>query len=257
MLHTAFVMLPFAACVPEQEDAPPTLDEFLHTAWQGYAAEDHDLLGSETAALDPTLNDDEFAMRGNFTDISSDELGLVDLEWEPNPADATGFYVVDTVGCTQSQIEFVLTTLEQDEIYSSYTEYERNYTTDGDAFFAGDTDVLYWETTYTVDAVIFRYTMSIVGGVQRIDGYFDEPIYVTRTYAPNPADCEGEDTHFEQDYQIEVFFPRDGSYVHTYAMWRQFGLSADGNQDDEIIHNSILTAMEDYFDNTTEYCSTM
>lgn len=258
MLRIIPVVVALVGCGPEQVDAPPTLDEFLHISWQAYAAEDFEMLGSETVAVDPTLKNEDFAMKGNFSDITAEEAALVELEWDADVSETTGFYVVAGIGCTPAQMEEVLTSLKQDEIYSSYTAYERTYTTDSDAFFAGDTDILYWETTYSVDTVIAgQYTMSIIGGVQRIEGYFDDPIYVTRTFAPNPATTSSEELHFEQDYQIEVFFPRDGGYVHTYGMWRQFGISADGNQDDPLIHDIILNAMEDYFENTTEYCATL
>lgn len=241
----------------DSEGTAPTLDEFLHSAWTGYSAENLAGIGEKTVLIDATLNGDEFALVGNFSDITAAELALVELGWAPDAAAATGFYVVDTIGCTAAQLETVLTSLEQDEIYHSYTAYERNYTSDGDAFFAGEADFLHWETTYSVDVFVGQYTMSTVGGVQRLNGYFDDPIYVTRTFAPNPADSSSEDLHFEQDYQIGVFFPRDGTYVHTYAMWRQFGTTADGDQDDPLIHDIIINAMEDYFENTTEFCSTM
>lgn len=258
MLRCAFVLLTTVACAPEQEDAPPTLDEYLHTSWQGYAAEDLAGMGEDTLAVDPVLPSSGFVMAGNFSDISADEVALVALDWEPDPEAATGFYVVDRIGCTEAQIEQVLTSLNQDEIYSSYTAYQRDYTTDSEAFFSGETDVLYWETTYSVGIpLIGDYTMHVIGGTQRILGAYDEAIYVTRTYAPSPAEVTGDGLHFEQDYQIEVFFPRDGEYVHVYGMWRQFGISEEGTQDDDLIHNSILSAMEDYFGNTTEYCATL
>jgi hypothetical protein len=252
-------LIPAAACAPEQAPAPPSLDQFIHDAWRMYAEEDLAGIAAEAAVVSETFDQAEFPLAGTFSDMTADEFGLVELEWDADPTDATGFYVVDDMDCSSAETQVALTKLEQMEVYpDNYTAYEREYTTDDAAFFADESDILYWDTTYTVAIpIIGNYTMSIHGGAQRLDGQWDSPGFSTRTWAPNPAVTDPEDLHFEQDYQIEVFFPGGEGMIHVYGMWRQFGLNADSTQDDELIRNTILSAMEDYFDNTAEFCATL
>lgn len=246
------------ACV-EDTPAPPTLDEFMHLAWQHYAAEDFTAMAEATVAVSSTFDPGEFPLQGTFSDLSEEEAGLVDVEWDADPSKATGFYVVDVLDCSDSELEKALTNLHQEEVYpENYTAYERTYTTDDEAYFSGESPILYWDTTYSVTIPIFGgYTTSIHGGLQRIEGEWDTPAYATRTWAPNPADCEKEEMHFEQDYQIEVFYPSSGGVVHVYGMWRQFGVTQDSDQDDPVITSTILDAMHDYFDNTSTYCASL
>ena len=247
------------ACGPEKLDAPPTLDEFMHQAWALYAAEDLSGMAEATLAVDAIFDPAEFPLQGTFSDLTREEADLVNVAWDADPAAATGFYVVDTIDCSDSELEDALTNLDQEEVYpDNYTAYERTYTTDSNAYFSGESPFLYWDTDYTVAIpLVGGYSTSIHGGVQRVEGEWSTPAYATRTWAPNPADCENDDMHFEQDYQIEVFYPSSAGVIHVYGMWRQFGLSPDSDQDDDLITNTILSAMRDYFANTSEYCATL
>ncbi|MBM4368842.1 MAG: hypothetical protein FJ102_21690, partial [Deltaproteobacteria bacterium] len=47
------------ACV-EDTPAPPTLDEFMHLAWQHYAAEDFAAMAESTVAVASTFDHEEF-----------------------------------------------------------------------------------------------------------------------------------------------------------------------------------------------------
>ncbi len=253
--RAAMLLLLLTACVdPHETPAPPTLDEFLHQTWVAYAADDLATLGSLTALEAPTLDAAEFPMQGTYTDLTADEAALVALEWDADPAAATGFFLVDTLDCSADELMDALTNPEQGEVYpGNYTSYQRDFTTDFDAFIAGDTDILTWDTTYGVDIVVGAYDTFVHGGAFRLD-VDGEVGFATRTWAPNPATTESPDLALDQDYQIEVYFPNDEGMVHVYGMWRQFQLDEATTQDNPDLGNVILSGMKGYFDDTSVYC---
>ena len=254
MLLTALL-----ACVdPHETPAPPTLDEFLHQAWVGYAGDDGAGLGALTAVVAPTLDPAEFPMQGTYSDITSEEAALVALEWEADPSAATGFFLVDTLDCSSDELMNALTNPNQDEVYTgNYTAYEREFTADLDDFLNDDIDTLSWDTTYSVDLGPFgAYDTFVHGGAIRLD-IEGEVGFATRTWAPNPAITATEGLALSQDYQIEAYFPGDGGMVHVYGMWRQFQLSADSTQDNPDLGNIILSGMNGYFDDTSVYCRSL
>jgi hypothetical protein len=241
---------------PDAAPAPPTLDEFLHAAWTDYASVDLAAIAELTTTFSPTLEPADFPLQGDYSDLTDGEFALVDVEWDADPADASGFYLVDTLDCSSDELVVALTNPHQDEVFpDNYTAYQRDFTGDLDAFLAGDTDVLTWDTTYSVDIPIAgAYTTFVHGGALRLDLDGEEG-YATRTWAPNPADSVEESTRLDQDYQIEVYFPGDGGMIHAYGMWRQFQLNPETTQDSDIIRALILDGMKVYFDDTSTFCA--
>ncbi len=257
MLRGMTLLTLFACADPNQAEAPPSLDEFLHAAWVDFATEDRAALGDLTTLFAPTVDTAEFPMNGTFSDLTAEEAALVDVEGSPDPAEAAGFYLVDAVDCDHDALVDALTNPDQTEVFpESYEAYARTYDTDLDAFIAGDTDVVWWHTTYTVDVFVGVYTASIRAGAQRfeVDG---APGYATYTWAPAPAETEDPTLRLDQDYQIEVYWPDGDQHVHAYGMWRQFQTNDETDQDTEIIRNLIIDAMKDYFANTSAYCQTL
>ena len=248
----------FGCADPNSAPAPPTLDEFLHSAWALYAAEELDGIATQTEAVKPTLDSAEFPMSGTFTDLDDDEVGLVELEWDADPAKATGFYLVDTLDCSVDELEDALTNPHQEEVYpDNYTAYNREFTSDIDAFHAADTDIAEWETTYSVAIPLYgNYSTFVHGGAFRIEVDGDAS-FATRTWAPNPATSDTEGLALDQDYQVEVYYPGDGGMIHLYAMWRQFQINDDTTQDNDALHNLILSGMKGYFDDTSTYCASL
>ncbi len=246
------------ACVdPHETPAPPTLDEFLHQAWVEYAAEDLVTLGELTTTEAPTLDSADFPMQGTYTDLTVDEAALVAVEWDADPADATGFFLVDTLDCSSDELMDALTNPDQPEVYpDNYTAYSREFTSDIDAFLAGDADTVTWDTNYSVDIVLGQYDTFVHGGAFRIE--VDGEIgFATRTWAPNKAVTESEDVALDQDYQIEVYYPAEGGMVHIYGMWRQFQTNDQSTQDNPDLAGIILLGMKGYFDDTSTYCASL
>lgn len=256
-LRAMATLLLLAGCLsPDAAPAPPTLDEFLHASWVDYAAEDLAGLGELTAEFSATLDPAEFPLQGDYSDLTHEEFELVAVEWEADPADAAGFYLVDTLDCSPAELADALTQPDQRLVFpDNYTDYHREFLDDLDSFLAGETDIVRWDTTYSVDIPIAgAYTTFVHGGAYRIsvDG---EEGFATRTWAPNKAVSDEEATKLDQDYQIEVYFPGDGGMIHAYGMWRQFQINPDTTQDSDIIRALILDGMKGYFDDTSTYCA--
>lgn len=249
--------LTLLACAdPNQAEAPPSLDEYLHESWTLFATEDREGLGALTDAYAPTVDPADFPMNGTFSDLTEEEAALVEVVGSPDPALAAGFYLVDYVDCDEPHLVDALTNPDQTEVFpSSYEAYERTYDTDLDAFVAGDTDVVWWRTTYTVDIVFAIYTASIRAGAQRFPLADGSVGYATYTWAPEPAVSDDPDVALDQDFQIEVYWPGpDDNHVHAYGMWREFRLNETDDQDTTTIRNVIIDNMKKYFTNTSVYC---
>lgn len=243
---------------PDAAPAPPTLDEFLHATWVDYAEDDLEGLGDITTSFATTLDPAEFPMQGDYSDLTDEEFALVEVEWEADPADAAGFYLVDTLDCSPAELIDALTQADQRVVFpDNYTDYKREFTTDLAAFLAGDTDIVRWDTTYAVEIPIAgAYSTFVHGGAFRIEVDGEEG-FATRTWAPNKANSDEEATKLDQDYQIEVYFPGDGGMIHAYGMWREFQISPETTQDSDIIRALILDGMKGYFDDTSVYCASL
>ncbi len=241
---------------PDAAPAPPTLDEFLHSTWVNYASEDLEALAELTISFGATLDAEEFPLQGDYSDLTQEEFLLVDVEWDANPKDAAGFYLVDTLDCSSAELMDALIQPDQRLVFpDNYTDYQREFTTDRDSFLAGDTDIVTWDTTYAVEIPIAgAYRTFVHGGAMRLDVDGEEG-FATRTWAPNPADSDEEATKLDQDYQIEAYFPGDGGMIHAYGMWREFQINPDTTQDSDIIRALILDGMKGYFDDTSAYCA--
>ena len=70
------------------------------------------------------------------------------------------------------------------------------------------------------------------------------------------AETVGDDAHFEQDYQIEVYFERkNGEMFHLYAIWRQADFGGTFTTDNEGFQRLMLNNLADWDDSTEELCA--
>ena len=62
------------------------------------------------------------------------------------------------------------------------------------------------------------------------------PILLSRSWMKGPAQFKGDDTSFDQDFQIETYYERaPGELWHAYGVWREvhlktLNLSSDSNE---------------------------
>lgn len=247
------------ACAAPVE-APEDLDALFHYLFEKYeAGSDAELLAA-AANLEPLLQEDA---QGLVSTLSAAEQATVELGSARDPAEATGMYVAGPLDCAFEDTERLLYALDQEGLYEeatgseSYDAYDRVYTSDFDAYAARETPFLGWTTTYTVTPVLTTYTAVISGGMRWVpeaDGV--GPFFMQRSWLPDPASFEDEDTddYFDQDYQLDVVLPGGQGAVHAYAMWRD--LSSLGLVDeDSTVQNLLLDGLVDYYEDAETVCA--
>ena len=66
---------------------------------------------------------------------------------------------------------------------------------------------------------------------------------------------EGSDKSMDQDYQLEIYWPRGpGRVVHAYAMWRQADWGSGFTSDDEGVQRILLNNLIAWDDDTEKLC---
>jgi hypothetical protein len=243
------VITALLACKPDV--APADLDALLHAFWQDYeVGADTELIEAVRAAPE-TLPD--VPSDGTFSDPTDEDMEDTELTRDVDLSKTRGMWAVGEIGCSEAQIEEVLYWRDQDDLYE-YVAYERAYTSDADAFMAGETDVLTWDTTYTASVpLVGEYTAFIHGGMRRVlDG--GDTYYFSRTFMPEAAETDGGGVEFDQDYQIEIYWPSGNGVVHLFGMWRYFKAGAVGDTDDDSVVNLMLGGLHDWDDDTSKVC---
>jgi len=142
-------------------------------------------------------------------------------------SDQQGMLVATRIPCSIEDTVEVFVRLDQDVIHPDYQAYQREYTSDRDAF--GLDTPLSWETHYTVSVIGFQYDARILGQIRWVtDDEGGPPFALARAHLPEPgAFKKGEDakSYFRQDYQLDAFYETDdGQTLHLFAVWRDMNL---------------------------------
>jgi len=257
------------------EPAPEDLDSLFHFFWTHYAEEidpeivteydggsDAEIAGAVVnlhAIIEPELVED--TMDGQLSAFSREEMDLVQMRPKADPDVLAGLFVARTFECDLGVLEQILYQLDQDELYEDeYHSYERSYVSSFDDYVARDEGELAWRVEFEREFVAGAdYSATINGGLRYVpdqgDGTPHGPILMARTWMPRPGQFDGGSYHFDQDYQIEVFYEADpGEIFHVYGLWRYAG---DGisSTSDELIQYFVLDGMMDWDDRTADLCA--
>lgn len=247
------------ACQPP-EAAPRDLDTLIHDLWAHYTADDRvagaEALRADAVDLRGLIDEAALPLDGTFSDLSEEEAtaaGAPGLD----PAPAVGLFIAGFVGCTPDQMERILSATNQDELYpGSYTAYERDYTTDLDAYEARTSDQLRWTANYSVKIPLTGdYTAEILGGVTFVSDGADGPYLYSTTVMPAPALTDPDTIVFDIDLQMELYYPHDGGVVHVFGMWRNIDLPSGFGTDSDIGVTLMVDGMHGWDDDTTAICA--
>lgn len=242
------LLLSLLACKAPPEEAVPDLDATVHWAWQSVETASPAEWSEMAAILDSHVGG---SLRGTVSVLSHEEQALVPLVEPGDPDLALGLLSGGRIACDLAAVEKVVYALEQDEIFSGYTAYERTYTSDLDAYEAREVDTLGWHTTYSA-TVLATYTADI-DAVLRWTA--DGPVLIERAWLPSPAVFESGSDRFDQDYQLQVFWPvDDGTTGYLYGTWRELeyaGLTLEESG----VQNLILDRLEDWADELEAGCT--
>ena len=245
------------------EPAPTELDDLAHYFWVNHDNEDSEQVASAVANLYTALDADNLdgSWDGSISDLTQDELELVGKGDEDASAVA-GIFLASVINCPLADIKPLVYALNQDELHpGSYDAYDRSYTTDVDAYEAGQTDVVGWESNYTVSYVGKEYS-AIIDATLRDLPNVDEEItphgesVSIRGVLREPATfTDNDELGLFQDYQQEVYFKRSASEtIHFYIIWRDFWFTENSNFDDEVLQRFVLNGLADWDKDLEKLC---
>lgn len=175
----------------------------------------------------------EGPMKGELKVLSAEQLTGLGLSWEPNLARARGMYIATALPCTLSQVEDVLRSPNQMEKYpGTYERYERTLLSENE-----------WSAEIDSKILVDAFTHTLRSTLRKEE---KRSSLLLRTFMPGPAVFKSGSTTFEQNYELEMFVPRDEvELLHVYGVWRDvqiplLGLSTrDNNMLNAIIDNML------------------
>lgn len=136
-------------------------------------------------------------------------------------AEHQGMVIASVIPCSVQDVVNTHVRRDQDEIHGGYDAYDRQWTTDGDAFTAGQADDLAWSTDYTVSVLGNTYDANIQGQIRWVDLDDGTRVGLGRAYLPAPGTFTKGGGYFRQDYHLDLFFERaPGETIHLFGVWR-------------------------------------
>lgn len=255
------LVLALSAC-REPVEAPADLDGLVRFFWAEYDGGSDEALRVAASNLDAIFADG----KGTVGALSDAEAAVVEVDGAPDLALAHGLYVSRALACDLAPLEEILYDLDQEGIYEAatgeeaYDAYDRAYTTDLDAYVAREAPQVAWDVTYVApDSMLPRYTARVLGGLRWVPAPAEGeagigPVLLARTWMPAPAVFDEGSHRFDQDYQVEVYWARDGQTAHLYGMWREleyFGMTLENDG----VKSLILDGLYDFDDDTEAVCA--
>jgi hypothetical protein len=179
-----------------------------------------------------------------------------------DPSLAAGVYMVNRFRCSDTALRDVFLHPDQMALYPGvYDTYERDFDGSIDAFKSGEEAVMSWRLDYSATLLGSTYSASTRNHVRQLDqasGQLiptDGNVLVWKTHMPEAAVFESGNRTFDQDYQIDLYFPDGDEMVHVYAIWRQGFYGAGLTMDSEGIQVITLNNMIRWDDGVEEYCN--
>ena len=256
------MLLIFFACA-NIEPAPSDIDGLSHYFWTHYDNEEDTIIadGILNAFTAIDASNLEEPLRGTVSNLSLEELSLVGKEHE-DPEAMSGIYFANVVHCPMDAIERGVYATNQDERHEGdYAEYNREYTSDLQAYESRESNRLSWTTNYTVETIGQRLSVEINGGIRYV-AEIDEartpygPIILSRGVL-------GEDAYFNdsndrgmfQDYQLEVYFPISSTEaIHYFTIWREITYTSTIDFSSQSMQDLVLDGMIDWDLDTEAEC---
>lgn len=189
-------------------------------------------------------------------DLEKSDLELIGFGAK-DAAKPQGMLIITELDCTFDQIQALVVASNQPEIYpGTYEKYARTFQGDTNGFLGGAASTLVWKTQYTATIQGNTYESLLTGGARRVPSAAPSgaPILLARTILDQPARfVSGGDVEFNQDYQMELYYPRGNKILHFYAVWREFRLGGL-NSESQLYINLVLGNLVDYDVRTSKVC---
>ncbi|HEY8077117.1 MAG TPA: hypothetical protein VIF62_23485 [Labilithrix sp.] len=190
--------------------------------------------------------------------IDKDDQAIVGIT-DKDPSTAQGMLLIHEIDCSLDQISKLVIALNQTAIYPDlYDSYTRVYTSDVNGFLEGTPPTVTWTTNYQASALSRTYQSEVRGEGRYVGGAMPNgaPIFLDRAFLPHPALFikGGDDSGFDQDYQIELYYETAPNKVmHFYALWRDFHISTVSS-DTDLYVNLVLGNLSDFDVRSSKVC---
>ena len=234
------------------EPAPADIDGLSHYFWKHYDNEDDSLIadGVTNAFIAIDAENLDEPLKGSISNLSTEELALVGKEDE-DPDAMSGIFFANVVHCPIDIIEKGAYATNQDERHEGdYTEYNREYTSDIDAYESRETNRLSWTTNYTVETIGQRLSVEINGSMRYIAEIDEQltpygPIVLSRGILADDAYFnDSNDRGMFQDYQLEVYFPiSETKTIHYFTIWRDIVYTSTIDFSSQSMQDLVLDGM--------------
>ena len=223
--------------------------------WRAYDKPDEDVKKALSDVEAVVAGAGNIPVQVKIGDLTAEDVAPV-APGKDAPA-AQGMLVITELDCTMEQVEKLVVAKNQTTIYPDlYDKYARSYTSDVQAFLSGAAPTVTWRTDYTASALGRTYESNLTGAARRVPGAGPggSNVLIARTYLNEPARfIAGEDAAFDQDYQIELYYPRNGKVLHFYGLWRQFRIATLTSEADLYV-NIVLGNLIDFDVRTSKVC---
>jgi hypothetical protein len=262
--HPLLPLVPLAALGCRQiEPAPKELDALLRWSFAEYEDAPDETWAEAIRNLDKAVGGGQVEhFDGTVTDLTREQVERTGIT-HADPSKAQGIFMVNPVACTLKQLTELVTARDQNGLYpGTYETFDREWTSDVEAFRAGREDWATWDESFSFDQLGIAYTADLEGGARRVPELDAEqspfgPALINRRVMLRPADMEKDDHAYPQDWRVEIYYEREpGLVVHAAAMWRQADFGAL-NSDQEGTWRILLNGMKDWDDTSEKHCADM
>jgi len=242
------------------EPAPADIDGLSHFFWQQFDLEDDSQINAgilnSFAAIDP--DNLQEPLRGTVSNLSKEELALIGKESQ-DPNAMSGIFFANIVHCPLDAIEKGVYAANQDERHDGdYEEYQREYTSDLEAYENREVNRLTWQTNYTVSYLNKPLSVEINGDLRYVSESTEqqEPVLLSRGILQENAYLGNSDTTgMFQDYQLEIYFPiSQNESVHFFTIWREMVIAAGFDFSTKGMQDFVLDGMIEWDLDTEEEC---
>lgn len=252
----------FMAACRGPDLAPEELDDLVHFFLAQAGVQDHEAIGQGADNLEAWFDSSVEVVGGQASGaltplVQSEVQDFDELEWDPDPADADGVYVLTELDCAMDAAMEVMLEPAQAEMFPAvYEAYEREFDTDPDCFIPGSCDGVDWhcwvEDKFLTSTMTYECRAILRRSWHGDDG--EQQAVLLRSMMPEPAVEDVEAGGMDQSYHIQAYIPRgEAKVLHLYAVWNN-GWFANIGEDGDFWSNLYLDGLLEYDDRLLELC---
>lgn len=245
------------ACSPP-DPAPSEIEGLSHFFLTEYQLDNDTRLLEGAANLLTWYQDNvgEGDLGGTLGDLTREELDLLGMPADLDPAASVGVFHLIPQQCTPEQIDAIMLNDNQPELFEgTYESYARTHNLDKECYRSGECPHANWDIEIVSNLIGARMEYELNSGLIRASGEGPVPVATfMRTVMPEPAQVEGS-FFFDQSYQAEAFVPMDdGNTLHLYALWNAGG-HEDLDPELDGFKNQYFKGIEDWDLRIDELCA--